>query len=99
MKGAFMTRNLLRLAALVFALVASFGLTPPRPAVAATSCGTGSYFVNCTKKCCGPGVTTTYSRQGIGSECLAARSACSRCLPACPAGQSVCGSTFGACLF
>jgi hypothetical protein len=93
-----MTRNLLRLAVLVFALATTFGLTLPRPA-AAISCGTGDYFVNCTKKCCGPGVTTTYTRQGIGRDCIAAKSACSTCLPACPAGQSVCGSTFGPCLF
>jgi hypothetical protein len=94
-----MTRNLLCLAALVFALSTTFGLTLPRPAVAATSCGTGDFFVSCTKKCCGPGVITTYFRQGVGRDCLGAKSACSSCLPACPAGQSLCGTTFGTCMF
>ncbi|MBW8874885.1 MAG: hypothetical protein JF614_07970 [Acidobacteria bacterium] len=92
-----MTRNLLRLAVLVFALSATFGLTLPRPALAVT-CGSGNFFTSCTKKCCGPGVTTTFNRTGLGSSCGAARSACSSCLPACPSGQSLCGGpTFGAC--
>jgi hypothetical protein len=94
-----MTRNLLRLAALVFVLYTTFGLTLPRPAVASTSCGTGDHFVSCTKTCCGPGVTTIYNRQGVGNACLAAKNACSGCLPPCPAGQSVCGSTFSNCAF
>lgn len=93
-----MTRNLLRLAVLVVALSTTFGLTPPRLAEAATSCGTGSYFVSCTRKCCGPGVTTTYYRQGVGRDCLGAKSACTSCFPACPAGQSLCGSTMGTCM-
>jgi hypothetical protein len=94
-----MTRNLLRLALLVFALCTTFGLAVPRPALAVT-CGTGDYFVNCTKKCCGPGVTTTYTRTGLGSSCSTARSRCSTCLPACPSGQSLCsGPTFGLCGF
>ena len=93
-----MTRNLLRLAVLVFVLATTFGLTLPRPALA-ISCGTGDYFENCTRTCCGNGVTTIYSRQGIGSSCAAAKSACSGCLPACPAGQSLCGSSFGTCMF
>lgn len=93
-----MTRNLLRLAALVFVLATTFGLTLPRPAEAATSCGTGDYFVSCTKKCCGPGVTTTYYRQGVGRDCTGAKSACTGCFPACPSGQSPCGSTMGTCM-
>jgi len=93
-----MTRNLLRLAALVFVLSTAFGLTLPRPALA-ISCGTGDYFVNCTKTCCGNGVTTIYNRQGIGNSCTAAKSACSGCLPACPSGQTLCGSSFGLCMF
>jgi hypothetical protein len=92
-----MNRNLLRLAVLVFALSTTFGLTLPRPALA-VSCGSGDYFVNCTKKCCGPGVITTYYRTGIGGSCTAAKSACSGCFPACPSGQSLCGSTFGPCM-
>jgi hypothetical protein len=95
-----MTRNLLRLAVLVFALSTAFGLTLPRPVLAQLTCGTGDFFTNCTKKCCGPGVTTTYSRSGLGSSCTAARSACFSCLPACPSGQSLCsGPTAGACGF
>jgi hypothetical protein len=94
-----MIRNLLRLAVLVFALATTFGLTLPRPAEA-QSCGTGGYFVRCSKKCCGTGVTTTYSRTGFGTSCLSARSACSTCLPACPSGQSLCGGpTFATCGF
>jgi hypothetical protein len=93
-----MTRNLLRLALLVFALSTAFGLTLPRPALAIT-CGTGDHFVSCTKTCCGNGVTTIYNRQGVGNDCVGAKSACSRCLPACPAGQSLCGSSFGTCVF
>ncbi len=93
-----MTRILLRLGVLVFVLSMTFGLTLPRPALAIT-CGTGDFFTTCTKKCCGPGVTTTYTRTGLGSSCTAAKSACSSCLPACPSGQSLCGSTFGACGF
>ena len=94
-----MTRNLLRLALLVFVLSTTFALTLPRPALAVI-CGSGDFFVNCTKKCCGPGVTTTYSRTGIGSSCSAARSTCLSCLPACPAGQSLCGGpTPGPCGF
>lgn len=93
-----MTRNLLRLAALAFVLATTFGLTLSRPALAQT-CGTGEVFARCTRTCCGSGVTTTYSRTGAGNSCLAAKSACSSCLPACPSGQSVCGSTFGPCLF
>lgn len=85
-----MTRNLLRLAVLVFALSTAFGLALPRPALAVT-CGTGNYFNNCSKKCCGPGVTTTYTRTGLGNTCSAARSTCLSCLPSCPAGQSLCG--------
>lgn len=92
-----MNRNLLRLAALVFVLATTFGLTLPRPALA-ISCGTGSWYVSCSKKCCGPGVTTTFYRQGVGNDCVGARSACSSCLPACPSGQSLCGTTFGACV-
>jgi hypothetical protein len=93
-----MTRALLRLALLVFALFTAFGLTLPRPALAQLTCGSGDFFNGCTKTCCGPGVTTTYSRTGFGSSCSAARSACSSCLPACPSGQSLCsGPTFGTC--
>jgi hypothetical protein len=98
MKGAFMTRNLLRLAALAFVLAATFGLTLPRPALA-ISCGTGDHFVSCTKTCCGNGVTTIYNRQGVGRDCTGAKAACSSCLPACPSGQSLCGSSFGNCVF
>ncbi len=94
-----MTRNLLRLALLAFALSTAFGLTLPRPALAVT-CGTGDFFTNCSKKCCGPGVTTTYTRTGLGGSCSAAKSACSSCLPACPSGQTLCsGPTFGVCGF
>ena len=79
-----MTRNLLRLAALVFVFATALGLILPRPALAFYAvCGTGDYFVSCTKKCCGNGVTTTYSLQGVGSSCSAASSACSSCV-ACP---------------
>jgi hypothetical protein len=91
-----MTRTLLRLALLVFALSTAFGLSLPRPALA-VSCGTGDFFTTCSKTCCGPGVTTIYTRTGFGASCSAAKSACSSCLPACPAGQSPCGSSFGAC--
>ena len=84
-----MTRNLLRLAVLVFALSTAFGLALPRPALAVT-CGTGNYFNNCSKKCCGAGVTTTYTRTGLGSTCSGARSRCLSCLPACPSGQTLC---------
>ncbi len=94
-----MTRNLLRLAALVFVLYTTIGLTLPRPALAVTSCGTGDHFVSCSKTCCGPGVTTIYTRQGVSTSCTGAKSACNNCLPACPAGQSVCGSSFGPCAF
>lgn len=95
-----MTRNLLRLAVLVLVLSTTFWLTLPRPAVAQTTCGSGDYFVRCTKKCCGPGVTTTYTRTGLGSSCTAARSACASCLPPCPSGQSLCsGPTYGTCGF
>ncbi len=91
-----MTRNLLRLTVLAFALVTTFGLTLPRPALAQLSCGSGNYFVGCSKKCCGPGVTTTYNRTGLGSTCSAAKTACRNCLPACPSGQSLCaGPTVG----
>lgn len=45
-----MTRNLVRLAALVFVLAATFGLTLPRPALAITCGTTGDYFVNCSKR-------------------------------------------------
>ena len=93
-----MTRNLLRLAALVFVLYATFGLSLPRPAAAIT-CGTGDHFVSCTKTCCGNGVTTIYNRQGAGVDCGTAKGHCSSCLPACPAGQSLCGSSFGTCVF
>lgn len=95
-----MTRNLLRLAALVFVLATIVTLNLPRPALAQTTCGTnGDFFVSCTKKCCGPGVTTTYNRSGRGTDCINARSRCSTCLPACPAGQTLCsGPTFGSCL-
>jgi len=93
-----MTRNLLRLALLVFTLSTAFGLTLPRPALAIT-CGSGDHFTSCTKTCTGPGVTTTYTRTGLGSTCAAAKSACSSCLPACPAGQTLSGTTFGACGF
>jgi len=93
-----MTRNLLRLALLVFALSTALGLTLPRPAAAIT-CGTGDHFVSCTKTCCGNGVTTTYNRQGVGVDCGTAKGHCSSCLPACPAGQSLCGSSFGVCVF
>src|SRR6476659_2945015 len=99
MKGDLMTRNLLRLALLVFALATASGLTLPRPALAVT-CVNGVFFTNCSKKCCGPGVTTTYTRTGLGGSCSAAKSACSSCLPACPSGQTLCsGPTFGACGF
>ncbi len=92
-----MTRNLLRLASLVFVFATALGLTLPRPALAFyASCGTGDYFVSCTKKCCGNGVTTTYSLQGVGGSCSLAQGACSSCV-ACPAGQSPCGTTYGAC--
>ncbi len=93
-----MTRNLLRLAALVFVLVSALGLTLPRPASAVSfSCGSGDFFVPCTQKCCGPGVTTTYtSVLGAGSSCSAAKSACGTCAP-CPAGQTRCGNTYGVC--
>lgn len=95
-----MTRNLLRLAALAVVLSTTLVLTLPRPALAATSCGTGDHFVSCTKKCCGPGVITTYFRQGVGHDCVGAKSACSGCFPTtCPAGQSPCGTTFGNCAF
>ena len=92
-----MTRNLLRLALLVFALSTAF-LSLPRPALAIT-CGSGDHFTSCTKTCTGPGVVTTYTRTGLGSTCAAAKSACSSCLPACPAGQTLSGTTFGACGF
>ena len=92
-----MTRNLLRLAALVFVLATTFGLSLPRPAMA-ISCGTGSVFTNCSKTCCGNGVTTIYTRQGIGNDCIGAKSACTRCLPACPSGQTLCGSSSGNCV-
>jgi len=93
-----MTRNLLRLAALAFVLYTTFNFTLPRPALAVT-CGTGGVFVPCTKKCCGPGVVTTYSRTGVGSTCTAAKNTCLSCLPACPSGQSPCGTTLGVCMF
>lgn len=95
-----MARNLLRLTLLALALATTFGLTLPRPSFAQTTCGTGDYFVSCSKRCCGPGVTTTYNRTGLGTSCSNARSRCSTCLPACPAGQSLCsGPTFGLCGF
>ena len=97
-KGDVMTRNLLRLAALVFVVATTVWFSLPHPAQA-ISCGSGDYFVNCTKTCCGDGVTTIYSRQGIGSSCAGAKSACSGCLPACPPGQTPCGSSFGLCMF
>ena len=94
-----MTRNLLRLAVLVFALSTTFGLSLPRPALA-VSCGNGDFFTTCKKTCCGPGVTTTFTRTGLGNSCSNARSVCSSCLPPCPAGQTLCsGPTFGACGF
>lgn len=95
-----MTRNLLRLAVLVFALSTTFfGLTPP-PSAEAQSCGSGGFFVRCTKKCCGSaGGSNTYVRTGFGTSCTAAKSACSSCLPACPSGQSPCGTTFATCGF
>ncbi|HEY4592575.1 MAG TPA: hypothetical protein VIJ61_09220 [Thermoanaerobaculia bacterium] len=93
-----MTRNLFRLAVLVFALTTTFGLTLPRPALAQLTCGSGDFFTTCSKTCCGPGVRTTYTRTGLGSSCSAAKSACLGCLPACPSGQSLCaGPTTGAC--
>ncbi|HSS50200.1 MAG TPA: hypothetical protein VLX28_14780, partial [Thermoanaerobaculia bacterium] len=79
-------------------LSTAFGLTLPRPVLAIT-CGSGDHFTSCSKTCCGPGVTTTYTRTGLGNSCGTAKSACSSCLPACPAGQSLCGSSFGACGF
>lgn len=85
-----MTRNLLRLAVLVFVLCTTFGLSLPRPALA-VSCGSGNFFVGCSKKCCGAGVTTTYTRTGLGNTCSAAKSTCLGCLPACPSGQTLCG--------
>jgi hypothetical protein len=97
LKGAVMNRNLLRVAALVFVLATTFWLSVPRPALAIL-CGSGSWFVPCTKKCCGPGVTTTYSRSGAGNDCQGAKAACGSCLPACPAGQTLCGSTMGVCM-
>src|SRR5262245_17192793 len=90
MKGDVMPRNLLRLALLVFALSTALGLTLARPVLAVT-CGSGDHFVTCTKKCCGDGVTTTYTRTGLSSTCSGAKSTCSSCLPACPAGQTLCG--------
>src|SRR5689334_15952555 len=98
MKGDSMNQNLLRLAALAFVFATTVWLSLPHPAQA-ISCGTGEFFVSCTKKCCGPGVTTTYNRQGVGNSCLAAKSACAGCLPACPSGQSLCGSTYANCMF
>jgi hypothetical protein len=99
MKGDVMTRNLLRLAVLVFVLSTTFWLALPRPALAITCGTTGDWFVSCTKKCCGPGVTTIYTRSGRGFDCLNAKSKCSTCFPACPAGQSQCGGiTFGNCV-
>lgn len=93
-----MTRNLLRLAVLVSVLAATFGLTLLRPALAQLTCGSGDYFVSCSKTCCGPGVTTTYSRTGLGTSCSAARSACLSCLPACPPDQTLCdGPKSGTC--
>jgi hypothetical protein len=92
-----MTRNLLRLAALAFALSTIFALTPPLRAATPT-CGSGTFIISCTKKCCGSGVMTTYNALGIGGSCSAAKSACTSCMPACPSGQSPCGGpTFGAC--
>jgi hypothetical protein len=93
-----MTRNLLRLASLVFVFATALGLTLPRPASAVSFfCGTGDFFVSCTQTCCGPGVTTTYtSVVGAGSSCTAARSTCGTCAP-CPTGQTRCGNTYGAC--
>jgi hypothetical protein len=94
-----MNRNLLRLAVLAVALATTFAFSAPEPAQAVV-CGTGDYFVNCTKKCCGSGVTTTYTRTGLGASCSAARSTCSSCLPGCPAGQTLCGGpSFGLCGF
>lgn len=94
-----MTRNLLRLTALIFVLSTTFILTLPDPVLAAT-CGSGDYFVRCSKKCCGPDVQTTYWATGLGSSCTAARSTCGSCLPACPSGQSLCGGpTYGTCGF
>ena len=94
-----MTRNLLRLAVLVFVLSTTFGLSLPRPALAVT-CGNGGFFTTCRKTCCGPGVTTTFTRTGLGNSCTNARSVCLNCLPPCPAGQTLCsGPTFGACGF
>lgn len=91
-----MPRNLIRLAALAFALSPLALATPPL--ARAATCGSGNFFTSCSKKCCGPGVTTTFSANGQGGSCSAARSSCSSCLPACPAGQSPCGGpTFGAC--
>lgn len=93
-----MTKNLLRLSLLAVALYAAFGLNLPRPALAQNVCGTGDFFVSCTKTCCGPGVQTKYTSFGAGSSCTSARSACGSCLPACPAGQTLCsGPTYGAC--
>lgn len=103
-----MTRSSLRLAALVLVLAATFWLTLPLPSHAAQcssgncslSAGTCVDFVNCTKTCCGSDVTTIFSAQGAdANSCLGARNTCTRCLPACPAGQTPCGSSVGLCMF
>jgi hypothetical protein len=84
-----MNRNLLRLAALVFAL-SPLGLATPRLATA-TTCGTGSIVANCSRTCCGEnGSSTTFFAQGLGHSCALAQIACTGCLPACPAKTTLC---------
>lgn len=67
------------------------GVLPAIPLASTT------FFTSCTKTCSGPGVITTFFGNGSGSTCAAARSNCSRSLPACPPGETLSGSTVGAC--
>lgn len=84
-----MNRNLIRLAALVFAL-SPLALATPRLATA-TTCGTGSIVADCSRKCCGEdGFSVTYSAQGLGHSCALAQIACTGCLPACPHKTTLC---------
>lgn len=95
-----MTRNLIRLAALAFVLATTIGLTLPLPALAAT-CGSGNFFVNCSKKCCRTGSTTiTLAATGFGSNCTNAKNTCGSCLASCPSGYTLCGGpSYGTCGF
>ncbi len=95
-----MTRKLLRFAFLVIALATVFSLSLQQP-LAAVTCGVGDHFVTCTMSCCAEGmVRTIYNRTGLGSTCALAKQACSQCLPpSCPAGEALCGFTYGACGF